>query len=409
MKLIYVFIVLCSVHFFGLHFRLGSVVYDIIDFCYFGLAFFILGEYLVKRRAYKFPKKDRLFNKPINIFFITLIISAFSGYFYHNQSPLLTLLAMRYFLYFLIYFLLLRFKIKKQFIIKTILIGAIIYMVVFTIQLLIYPNAIVPLKEGMTFDRGFLRLRLEGVGFVTLSAFYCLNQYILDKKNIKFLFFYFLCFAYVFILGFRTLAVTFLFSSVILIFFYNSSFLKIMKYTIPICFFGFLFFQIDVVQNFIYEGIEQTKTQFESGDDYIRVLTFDFLFNTVNVNFGSIFFGNGMPFLGTEYGNLVLDRGARQNGFISADLGLIGFVFNYGILSLFAFLNILRIAIFKKLPKDSIYLNVFFIYLVISSITTAEIFRAGMFGIEMIVLYLITYTSFINRSTKLILKNNNKL
>jgi len=131
-------------------------------------------------------------------------------------------------------------------------------------------------------------------------------------------------------------------------------------------------------------------SQVDLGEDYIRMLTFNFLFGEVNAGVGSIIFGNGMPVSGTEYGRLVLDVGANMLGFISADLGMVGFAFNFGLLSVLAFLNLFRIGIFKKLPKDSVYLNVFFIYLVISSVTTAEIYRAGMFVVEAVGFYLIT-------------------
>ena len=263
-------------------------------------------------------------------------------------------------------------------------------MIVFTLQLILFPTAIVPLGNADSFDRGFLRLRLEGVGFVTLMAFYSLNNFLINTKNKMQLAFYFLCFIFIFILGFRTLLLTFVVSSLLLIFFGNKSVTKGL-FIVVFAFISMLaVFQLEQVREFVFSMIEQTESQMDLGHEYIRFLTFDFLFNTVNVNFTSLFFGNGKPVEGTNYGDLVLERGAKDNGYISADLGLIGFAFDYGLLSLIAFLNILRIAIFKKLPKHSVYLNIFFFYLVISSITTAEIFRAGMFGVEMLGLYLIT-------------------
>jgi hypothetical protein len=105
-----------------------------------------------------------------------------------------------------------------------------------------------------------------------------------------------------------------------------------------------------------------------------------------------------MPFDGTSYGNYVLGIGARDDGFISADLGLLGFVFNYGILSLIAFINIYRIAIFSRLPKEHLYLNIFFFYLLISSVTTSESYRSGIFGVQMLALYLIAYIRFENKN-----------
>ncbi len=392
---------MCSVHFFGLHYRLGEDLYDIIDLCYFGMAFSFLAIFFVENKETLIPKKNFLFSNAIIIFFIFLLISTFSGYYYHDQFPLLTLLAMRYFLYFLIFYILLLQGVQAEYLLRIVIIFATIYMIVFTLQLYLFPNAIVPLGHVDDFDRGFLRIRLEGVGFVTLSAFYSLNKFLENKKNKWHLAFYLLCFIFIYILGFRTLLATFLLSSLILVLVYNrkslvKSFLSLTLGSV----FVVIFMQFDSAREVIQEMMEMTNAQVELGEEYIRVLTFNFLFSEVNVNFGSLLFGNGRPFEGTSYGNLVLGIGAKEDGYISADLGLIGFLFNYGLLSLIAFLNIFRIAIFKQLPQHSIYLNVFFLYLVISSFTTSEIYRAGMFGVEMIGLYLITYVSYVTELEK---------
>ena len=397
-KFIFFFIILCSVHFFGLHYRLGEHVYDLIDFSYFGLAFLLLGKYITGRTDSFLPKNELVFAKPIIFFAGALVVSSLSGFYYHEQNPLLTLLAMRYFLYFLVFFCLIALSVSKEYLIKVIVVFAFIYMFVFTLQLILFPTAIVPLGHTDKFDRGFLRLRLEGVGFITLTAFYALNTFLITKRKV-FIALYLLCFIFIFILGFRTLLATFLFSSFLLAFFAEKHIFKRLLSIIYTLVIVIVIVQFDIVQNFIIAMVDKTNEQVGQGDDYIRLMTFDFLFNKVNVDFGSLFFGNGMPFDGTPYGNLVLGYGARDNGFIAGDLGLIGLVFNYGILSILAFLNIYRIAIFKKLPREYLYLNIFFFYLVISSFTSGEIFRAGIFGVQMIGLYLIVLISYENNKT----------
>ena len=396
MRLLFIYIILCSVHFFGLHFLLGSYANDLIDFTYFIiLGVLLLANYLFSSKNYKYPKKHRLFIKPIIFLFIALFISAIFGYVFHDQPLYRTILGMRYFSYFLMFFIFLSFGIKKEHLIKIIITGAFLYIIVFTLQLFLYPKQIVPFGPELDFDRGFLRIRLEGVGFITLTAFYSLNRFLVTKKSKKYLLLYFICFFYVFILGFRTLLVTFVLASALLVILNNGiRLVKNLKVLIPLSIGIIFLFQLTVVQDFLFDAIERTESQLDMGDEYIRFFTYDFLFNTVNVNYWTLFFGNGFPVEGSDYGNLVLIKGAKENGLISADLGLIGFVFNYGILSLLFFLNIFRVAIVKKVSKDSIYLKVFFIYLIISSITTAEIFRAGMFGVQMIALYLVTIASF---------------
>lgn len=389
---IFILTLLCSVHFFGLYFRLGlgGLSVKFIDAFYLLITFFMVSKLFIKRHNVNIPTRYWLFSKPIFFLFFCLFISAFSGFYFHDQSPFLTLLAMRYFCYFLIFYTLILLKIEKETVLRVIFIFAILYMIIFTLQLILFPTAIVPLGHADSFERGFLRLRLEGVGFVTLVAFYSLNNFLINKKNKLQLAFYLLCFVFIFILGFRTLLLTFVVSSLLLCFIYIKT--TIMRLFLVVFAFVFMviILQTELFSEFVFAMIDKTNAQIDEGDDYIRFLTFNFLFNTVNVNFASLFFGNGFPVEGTNYGELVIGKGSRENGYIAADLGLIGFVFNYGLLSLIAFLNIFRIAIFKKLPKHSVYLNIFFFYLVISSITTAEIFRAGMFGVEMLGLYLIT-------------------
>jgi hypothetical protein len=357
-----------------------------------------LGKYITGRTDSFLPKNELVFAKPIIFFAGALVVSSLSGYYYHEQNPLLTLLAMRYFLYFLVFFCLIVLSVSKEYLIKVIVVFAFIYMFVFTLQLILFPTAIVPLGHTDKFDRGFLRLRLEGVGFITLTAFYALNTFLITKRKV-FIALYLLCFIFVFILGFRTLLATFLLSSFLLAFFFERHLFKRFLSVIYTLLIILIFIQFEIVQNFIIAMVDKTNEQVGQGDEYIRLMTFDFLFNKVNVNLGSLFFGNGMPFDGTSYGNLVLGYGARDNGFIAGDLGLIGLVFNYGILSILAFLNIYRIAIFKKLPREYLYLNIFFFYLVISSITSGEIFRAGIFGVQMIGLYLIVLISCENNKT----------
>lgn len=394
-KIILISVLLCGVHVFGLYHKLSSHLYDLMDFYFLIVAFFlVMIKYFTDKKSYDIPRVHIEFSKPLWILFFCLFLSSLSGYFYHEQSPFLTLLAMRYFAYFLVYYLLVMLRVKDEDIIKLVLVFAAFYMLVYSLQLLFYPMAIVPLGHVESFDRGVLRLRIEGVGFLTLAGFYCLNVFLVNKKKFVHFTFYILCFVFVYLLGFRTLLATYLLSSILLVSIYTGSLIKNVVFLSLLVLLGYVGYQVGGVNMYFSNMLDLTLSQVDKGDEYIRILTFKFLFEEVNRGVGSIIFGNGMPFSGTEYGNLVLGIGADKLGYISADLGLLGFVFNYGLLSLLAFLNVFRMAIFKDLPKNSVYLNVFFFYLLISSITTAEIFRAGMFVVEAVGLYLVTRVSY---------------
>ena len=260
---------------------------------------------------------------------------------------------------------------------------------VFTIQFIIYPIEIVPFGAVEGFDRGFLRVRFEGVGFMTLSGLHALNKYLV-KHDRKYILYYILCLSFVFMLGFRSLLLTYLVSTVVTVYLCNGmSFRTIISISV-LSLLALFSLNFDFVLGFISEAIELTNSQFEQGEEYIRFQTFNFLFNEVNYNFITILFGNGFPYHNSDYGVYVLGVGSGLMGYIAADLGLIGMSFYYGVFSTLVFVFMFVIVIFYQLDKQYVYIKGFFIYLIISSFTTAEIFRSGMFGVEMLALYLST-------------------
>jgi asparagine N-glycosylation enzyme membrane subunit Stt3 len=76
-------------------------------------------------------------------------------------------------------------------------------------------------------------------------------------------------------------------------------------------------------------------------------------------------------------------------GFFWEDLGLIGFYIVIGAITLLGLLWYTIKAIYIKVPPDNLYISIYFIYLLIVSLTTMEIYRPGIFVVEAIGLYLI--------------------
>lgn len=374
-----------SIHFYGLYHQLSPAIYDLIDACSYAFFFLFL--------IFNFGRKstDLVDVKPLYkiyvISFLFWIISSLSSWYFHGQNPLLTLLSSRSFFYLLILYVLVKANYEVQTLLKIIKIFCLGYMAVFTLQLLLYPFEIVPLGNATEIDRGFLRVRVEGVGFVTLFGFYSLNSFMKDRRLSDAAFFI-LCLFFVFLLGFRTLLLTYLVSSVLLFLLYSSSLLKSLIYFLLFNLFLFFLYQIDYFNVFISDSILQTKDQIDELDEYIRFLTFDFWYREINVNLYSLLLGNGAPFESSSYGKKALIEGALNNGFIAQDLGLIGFSFYHGVFFTLSFVALFLKVFFLPLGKDFLYVKAFIFYLIISSFTTAEIFRAGMFGVVSIAFYL---------------------
>ncbi|MBI9034688.1 MAG: hypothetical protein JEZ03_09490 [Bacteroidales bacterium] len=382
-KPLLIIIILCSVHVFELYYNLGEVFYFVLDAI--GFATIFLGIYL--RNNYIRPK-FQLFRRPLIVLYVALFVSVISCYYFHGQGVISTIIAMRYLFYLTIYFLLTKLKLEKQWLEKMIIVGAGIYLLVFITQVLIFPIEIVDVGRIKHTDRGLLRFRIEGVGFLMLAAFLCLNRFLINRK-LLYAIFYGICLGGLFMLGFRTLLLTALFSSYVLLLRLSGNPWAVFRNNLLIFIFLIGLYSIPYVNAFVDEAVEMTFEQADMYEDYIRFRTFDFLYNEVNIDNYTLVLGNGFPQEDSEYGKFVKGVGVEQNGFIFQDLGLIGFGIIYGVLSLLAYLFIAFKAIFIKTKKEDLYLSCYFIYLVTSSITTTEIYRIGIFGVIALALYLI--------------------
>jgi hypothetical protein len=386
-KQIFIITILCSIHFFELYYNLGEVFYFLID----AVGFSIILSIIFFRKDYIRPK-FQLFRKPLIFFYLALLISVFSCYFFHGQGVISTIIAMRYLYFLSIYFVLTKLKLDKKWLEKMILIGAVVYMIVFIIQVLIFPMQIVDVGRIDGVDRGFLRFRIEGVGFLMLAGFLSLNRFLIYKKYF-YAFFYLFCLTGLFMLGFRTLLLTALFSSYVLILRLVKKPSTVLRYNLLIIVLLIGSYNIPYVNSFVNDAVEITVDQSEMNEDYIRFQEFNFYYNDVNIDNFTLVLGNGFPQEDSKYGKYIIDVGVERNGFIVQDLGLIGFGLVYGLLSLIAYLFVAFKAMFVKTEKKDVYLSCYFIYLFTSSFTTTEIYRIGIFGVMALALYLIDLSS----------------
>ncbi|WP_341226036.1 hypothetical protein [uncultured Arcticibacterium sp.] len=297
---------------------------------------------------------------------------------------------MRYFIYLLIYFQLQKVHLTIDWIEKGIIIGAILYMSAFTLQYILFPFKILDYGSITEMERGLLRFRIEGAGFLMLATFLALNRFI-EKRSIKFLIFYTIGMVFLFMLGFRTLLVAGIISSFYLIIKLSKKPSLIVRNTIISIALSSPLLLVDEVNSYITEMTEISEKQINSGDDYIRKRTFKFYMEKVNIDEISLLFGNGFPQENSKYGKIT-HSGSKLYGYIFADLGIVGFAIIYGLIATLFFLLILIKAIRIKTDREYYYLSAYFLYIFIACFTTAELYRAGIFGIQALGLFLISRT-----------------
>jgi hypothetical protein len=375
-KIILVVIILFSIHFWELSIIPQKVnAENLVAWVFCGFCFLMVSQWSNLRFKY-----------PIVLFFIGIVINMVQAYINLGQTLYDSMFAFAFFYFILIYFVLHYLNITIDFLEKVILAFAIIFSSIYIIQAIIYPYQIVSI--GLNTDRGSYQFEIVGHGFLMLAYFMVLNRYLINGKFFNILlaviFFYVL-----FMGGFRTFLAGALFVTVIM-------FMRKLKLNrqnlgmmvIAVMLFMTLF-QIPGFTKKIDEFVGETQKQLSQIDKIDRVITTDFFFNKYPQNASYYIFGGGLP------GGDNLDRYYNTGYFqqnqniVYVDIGLIGFYIVIGAVALAGLLWWVFKAVFVKLPPDKIYINFYFLYLILVSLTTYEIYRPGIFTVQAIALYLI--------------------
>lgn len=374
-KVIFIVLLLFSLHFWSLLFLHQKFnVENIIVWLVCGYSFFIV-----------FKKEGLQFKNAILLFFFGLLINIFPAFINLGQSPYRSILGYAFYYFIFLYFLLHYLNLNIKFLENVIIIFAIIYSVLFIIQTIVYPYPIL----GMDADigRGTIRIRFLGSGFLILAYFLILNRYLINFKLINILlpigFFTILLME-----GYRTLIAGALLVSMFM-------FIKIVRFSIK--YFVVLFitillfvglFQLEMPSRILGGFLNDSKSDIAKGDKYVRLVQMEFFFKRYPENISYFIFGGGMPAGDTIYKFNPELIGQNYN-IVWVDIGLLGFYIVVGAFALVGLLWYTIKAIFIKMPQDKLYLNLYFLFFLIVSFTTEQIYRPGMFSVHAVGLYLI--------------------
>jgi hypothetical protein len=332
-------------------------------------------------------KKSNLkFKNAIILFLIGLMINIIPAYINQGTSPYDSLLRFNFFYFILIYFMLHYFKLSIKFLEKIIIIFAILLTLIYIIQYLVFPYQIVNFQAEALEIRGTIRFRIIGHGFLILAYFLSLNRFLLNPqlKNILLALAFFIVSL---MMGFRTLVTGALLVTLLMSFkifrFHVKSFVPLFVLILLLV----ILFQFPGPSQILKEFITTTESNIKEGHQYVRLIEMEYYFKEYPKNISYFIIGGGLPgggyLPGYIYGFLT------DYGILWVDLGLLGFYIVYGAIALSGLLWYTLKAIFIKLPQDKLYLNFYFMYLVIVSFTNQEIYRDGIFTVQAIGLYLI--------------------
>jgi hypothetical protein len=372
-----VIFILFTIHFWR-YTNIPPIVFKLADFItYLVFGYFFLG--LVQSKILRFKNA-------IILFLIGIFLNILSAYFNNGQDPRDTFLSVGFYTFILFYFALHELKVERKSLENIIIIFAILYSIFYLIQKAAFPQVV--FIENMFSDRGTIRMRIAGDGFLMLAYFLLLNRYLI-KRNLFDLFLALFFFFILILAGFRTL----LAGGVILSGF---MFIRLVKYSpmnyflIVLAVISFLgLMQMEKTSTIINNMINTSEKQQEQGDRYIRKLQYKYFTEEYPQNFSYYVVGGGFPGAKGAY-TYKMGFMISEYGFYWVDLGLLGFWLVMGAVTMAGLLWFTFKGMFLKLPPDGLYLNIYFAFLfLVTNITLNQMYRFGIFGVEAIALYLI--------------------
>lgn len=383
------FVTLIYLHFFGI---------NVLNFPGRGTLLLIILCLFSASSVIKY--KQLMFGREILFIIAGLSISIISCFIFRHQ-PIIKSVGASSGIYFVFFYF---FMNARQYTInqveKCILMLSVLFSLCYIIQYVLYP---VPIFSGALDDINNSieqkRIRMDGSMLTALGGLFCLNKYFIYKKK-YYIFFMFLFLIPLVMMGFRTMLAAISLCIIGLLLKYNGFSKQLLKYGLLLFLLMGLFTQTDLFQTVWDNMMERNDVggNFDN-DDYIRWKQLAYFTTSHFKNDIEFFLGSGLPASGSKYGDFMGWVGKET--FISwVDWGIVGLSWMVGIPTVIGMIWYSVKAVFIKLPPDYYYLNFFFVYLMLVSVTTLEFCRGGSFIIQAIALYLITLIYNIENAKK---------
>ena len=374
-KVLFIILLLFSIHFWDLKFfpKKFNIENMIVWFACIGSFFVVL------------KKRDMRFRSPILLFILGLVLNAYAAYVNLDQAFRHSVLMFGYYYFILLYFLLHFFELDRKFLENTIITFGVIYSMLFSMELVLYPYDLFNRDVSTAVEE--VQLEILGHGFLMLSYFLVLNRYFLTRKFLN------LVMAFIFLLvllksGFRSLFFGAVITTLIMVL--RMVRLKGRDFAMIFVFAGLVFglMQFKGISGVLDQMITKTNKDIKLGNKYVRNIEMEFFFKKYPRNWTYFVIGGGKV---TGKNIFVYNPeifGMNYN-IVWVDIGLLGFFIVIGAVATLGILWYSIKAIFTKIPEDSYYLRFYFLYLLIVSFTNEEIYRNGIFSVQALALYLI--------------------
>lgn len=376
---------------------LGIVLLFLILNCFFGSIpqnqLWYLNTGILVALLFLGKNEPSKYKQPFMLLAFGLLCSMVSCYIHRGQGLIDSIKACYNILGITFYFFLKWKKVTLTHIEKSLVFLVVVYDVLYILQyyLIDYGINFLGIDDWMLDDGSDLggnRLRVMSSGLYLLGIFYGISKWCDSKKHSYLLLFFFGVFIML-LSGYRQFVLSLIICLLFMAYKYGVRFnAKVAFTSILFILFLFLIIQLPVVQEKILGMVNRNDSGATlDNDDYIRVVQFAYFNDSFFINKWEHFFGSGLPWGASSYGRQMIDL--SEQGIQYADWGMIGFSWIAGVLSAIAFIWLSLKAIFMKVEKKYMYVSIWYIFLLLSSITNWEFFRNGNFLVHAIALYIV--------------------
>ncbi len=348
-----IFFCLSSILFF-------SPIFITISYLYYTYYLTFILVLLTVLSKYSSLKSNR-FSTAIFLLLIAIFISSFSATFSWKQGFIYSLKAISPYLSYILFFLLVVWKMPNEELEKIITALGILYIIIYIITYISYPVPVFGDIENVLSDRGFERFRVDGKGFLFLFSFYSLGRFLINKKK-WWLIVYLVSMVFVIMTLTRSLIIASFLISVLFIL-RNSSITKKIISVLFICSFSYFITQM----NFFQILMEQTQEQSENVSEDVRVQAAGYFLSDFSPDIFSKIFGNGEPSVKTSYSSFTTNL-TEDEGFYQSDVGYIGLYSKFGILAIIAYIILIYKTFKISTTNKYMYVKYFLYFIFISSI-----------------------------------------
>lgn len=355
--------------------------------CFLLICFFFWGFKLVKNMQTFY-----------SIFLIAIFCNCTSSYLFRGQSYSISFFAY-YQLWYLFFFFALALSHFSLYTTEKLLKWIILTVVViYYVQLVIFPKALWG-NAGAEWiannDLYFRGLVVGGESAVSLGYLFFLNKFLVEKKKTN-LVLMIICVIPFFIRGYRIMIMGAVICTVLLYIKYQNK-VNVLKLILKLSLIAIIFVGIVLV---LYQYVPIIQSSLDAlqdragesnqtfdNDDYIRMVSINYYYTNFFTNPIELIFGAGM--IGQT--GPVADVFAKlmSYNFNLTDWGLIGLSWYAGMPVVLCIVYYLIRGIFQQVPKKYLYINAWFLYLLIISLTDPEMYQHYSFMVQSILLYML--------------------